>query len=170
MTKVIVSGLAASFGAGARRFLAGNVADGTIEVVALVDVDPKALAFRPTRFACRERLLPTCTRLSQRTRPISARSSCRRATTNSWWTPPSSMASAFCAKNRSPTRWASYIVRKVKDAGRHGGDHEPTGQTTLRRIIRSGRLGRVNSVSCRYAADLRAHGTGRLFPAPCWIR
>jgi predicted dehydrogenase len=30
-------------------------------------------------------------------------------------------------------------------------------KTTLRQIIRSGRLGRVNNVSCRYFADMREH-------------
>jgi len=30
-------------------------------------------------------------------------------------------------------------------------------KTTLRRIIRSGKLGRVNNISCRYQADMRQH-------------
>ena len=39
------SASASSASAGAREFLKTNVADGTIEVVALVDVDPQALAY-----------------------------------------------------------------------------------------------------------------------------
>jgi predicted dehydrogenase len=60
------------------------------------------------------------------------------------------------------------IVRKVKAAGRrmavtmsHRFDQD---KTTLRQIIRSGQLGAVNSVSCRYFADLREHmAWGALF-------
>ena len=37
-------------------------------------------------------------------------------------------------------------------------------KTTLRQLIRSGRLGRVNTVSCRYASDMREHmAWGALF-------
>ena len=37
-------------------------------------------------------------------------------------------------------------------------------KTTLRRIIRSGKLGRVNNISCRYQSDMRQHlAWGALF-------
>jgi len=60
------------------------------------------------------------------------------------------------------------IARKVKAAGRkmavtmsHRFDQD---KTTLRQLIRSGKLGAVNTVSCRYAADLREHlAWGALF-------
>ena len=60
------------------------------------------------------------------------------------------------------------IARKVREAGRkmavtmsHRFDQD---KTTLRQIVHSGRLGRVNTVSCRYAADLREHmAWGALF-------
>ncbi|WP_342363863.1 Gfo/Idh/MocA family oxidoreductase [Terrarubrum flagellatum] len=60
------------------------------------------------------------------------------------------------------------IARKVKAAGRkmavtmsHRFDQD---KTTLRQIIRSGQLGRVNNISCRYFADMREHmGWGALF-------
>ena len=60
------------------------------------------------------------------------------------------------------------IARKVREAGRkmavtmsHRFDQD---KTTLRQIVRSGRLGRVNTVSCRYAADMREHmAWGALF-------
>ena len=58
--------------------------------------------------------------------------------------------------------------KKVKDAGRkmavtmsHRFDQD---KTTLRQIVRSGQLGKVNTVSCRYAADMREHmAWGALF-------
>jgi len=60
------------------------------------------------------------------------------------------------------------IARKIKAAGRkmavtmsHRFDQD---KTTLRRIIRSGKLGRVNNISCRYQSDMRAHmAWGALF-------
>jgi predicted dehydrogenase len=60
------------------------------------------------------------------------------------------------------------IAAKVKAAGRkmavtmsHRFDQD---KTTLRQIVRSGRLGAVNTVSCRYAADMREHmAWGALF-------
>ena len=60
------------------------------------------------------------------------------------------------------------IARKVREAGRkmavtmsHRFDQD---KTTLRQIVRSGRLGQVNTVSCRYAADMREHmAWGALF-------
>jgi predicted dehydrogenase len=60
------------------------------------------------------------------------------------------------------------IARKVKQAGRkmavtmsHRFDQD---KTTLRRIVRSGKLGRVATVSCRYQADMRQHmAWGALF-------
>jgi predicted dehydrogenase len=60
------------------------------------------------------------------------------------------------------------IATKVKAAGRkmavtmsHRFDQD---KSTLRSIIRSGQLGKVNTVSCRYMADLRAHmAWGALF-------
>ncbi len=60
------------------------------------------------------------------------------------------------------------IAKKIKAAGRkmavtmsHRFDQD---KTTLRRIIRSGKLGRVNNISCRYQADMRQHmAWGALF-------
>src|SRR5207244_8737654 len=66
----------------------------------------------------------------------------------------------LCEKPIADTMAGSLrIAGKVKEAGRkmavtmsHRFDQD---KTTLRDIIRSGRLGKVNTVSCRYAADLR---------------
>jgi predicted dehydrogenase len=63
---------------------------------------------------------------------------------------------------------AARVVRKVRESGRkmavtmsHRFDQD---KTTLRQIIRSGELGRVNTVSCRYASDMRKHmAWGALF-------
>ena len=75
----------------------------------------------------------------------------------------------LCEKPIADSMAASLrIARKVREAGRkmavtmsHRFDQD---KTTLRQIVRSGQLGRVNTVSCRYAADLREHmAWGALF-------
>jgi predicted dehydrogenase len=75
----------------------------------------------------------------------------------------------LCEKPIADTMEASArIASKVKAAGRkmavtmsHRFDQD---KTTLRSIIRSGQLGKVNTVSCRYMSDLRAHmAWGALF-------
>ena len=75
----------------------------------------------------------------------------------------------LCEKPIADTMEASVrIARKVKAAGRkmavtmsHRFDQD---KTTLRPLVRSGRLGKVNTVSCRYFADMREHmAWGALF-------
>jgi predicted dehydrogenase len=75
----------------------------------------------------------------------------------------------LCEKPISDTMAGSVrIARKVREAGRkmavtmsHRFDQD---KTTLRQIVRSGALGAVNFVSCRYYSDMREHlGWGALF-------
>ena len=75
----------------------------------------------------------------------------------------------LCEKPIADTMAGSVrVARKIKEAGRkmavtisHRFDQD---KTTLRQIIRSGNLGAVNLVSCRYYADMRGHlGWGALF-------
>ena len=107
---------------------------------------------------------------SRRTPPTSAPSSC----------PPNHHEAVIdvalahgvdvlCEKPIADTMGASVrIAQKVKAAGRkmavtmsHRFDQD---KTTLRTIVRSGRLGRVNAVSCRYFSDMRKHmAWGALF-------
>ena len=162
--------------ASARRwcseFLAANVADGTIEVVGARRRRRGGARLRPQGAGLPADACYTdpAEAFAAPPAPISARSSCRPTTTRRSSTSPSRMASTFCARSRSPTRMAASlrIARKVREAGRkmavtmsHRFDQD---KTTLRQIVRSGRLGRVNTVSCRYAADLREHmAWGALF-------
>ena len=174
MTKRVIHVGVGSFGRRwCREFLAGNIADGTIEVVARRRRRPEALRARRQRPAAsrRQRCYTDAARgLRRDARPISAPSSCRRSTTRRSSTWRSRTASTSCARSRSPTPWRRRlrIARKVRAAGRkmavtmsHRFDQD---KTTLRQIIRSGELGRVNTVSCRYSSDMREHmAWGALF-------
>jgi predicted dehydrogenase len=153
------------------EFLASNIADRTIEVVALVDVDPKALEFG--RQALK---LPAEACYTDPRKAFAA----HRADFCTIVVPPNyheaivDVALEFgldilSEKPIADTMEASArIVKKVKDAGRkmavtmsHRFDQD---KTTLRQIVQSGQLGKVNTVSCRYAADLREHmAWGALF-------
>ena len=70
------------------------------------------------------------------------------------------IADTMAASLASPARCGE-AGRKMAVTMSHRFDQD---KTTLRAIVRSGRLGRVNTVSCRYAADLREHmAWGALF-------
>ncbi|MEZ5667361.1 MAG: Gfo/Idh/MocA family oxidoreductase [Alphaproteobacteria bacterium] len=153
------------------EFLATNIADGTIEVVALADVAPANLELG--------RSLLGLDRSVCYTDPAEAFAR-HKADFCTIVVPPNhheqivDLAIAhgvdiLCEKPIADTMAGSIsIARKVKAAGRkmavtmsHRFDQD---KTTLRAIIRSGRLGKVNTVSCRYAADLREHmAWGALF-------
>src|SRR4051794_14927247 len=172
MTKKVIHVGVGTFG---RRwcndFLASNIADGTIEVVALVDVDPKALEFG--RKALK---LPEAACYSDPRAAFAA----HKADFCTVVVPPGYHEAVIdaaleynldilCEKPIADTMEGSArIVRKVRAAGRkmavtmsHRFDQD---KTTLRAIIRSGQLGRVNNVSCRYFSDLREHmAWGALF-------
>lgn len=154
-----------------REFLRANVDDATIEVVALVDIDPKALEYGA-------RMLGV---------PAGA---CFTAANEAFDTvqadfctvvvPPNhheaivdtAIAHGMDVLSEKPiadTMAGSVrIAKKIKAAGRkmavtmsHRFDQD---KSTLRRVVRSGQLGRVNSISCRYQADMRQHmAWGALF-------
>jgi predicted dehydrogenase len=153
------------------EFLATNVADGTIEVVALADLDQAALAFGRKVLG-----LPAEVCYTDPAEAF-ARHSADFCTVV---VPPDrheaivDLAIAhgvdiLCEKPIADSMAGSLrIARKVREAGRkmavtmsHRFDQD---KTTLRQVVRSGQLGRVNTVSCRYAADLRDHmAWGALF-------
>jgi predicted dehydrogenase len=172
MTKRVIHVGVGTFG---RRwcteFLAANVADRTIEVVAVADVDVNALAFASKAIGLPREACYT---------DLKAAFSAHEADFCTIVVPPQHHEAVvdvalahgvdiLCEKPIADTMEASLrIARKVRNAGRrmavtmsHRFDQD---KTTLREVIRSGRLGRVNTVSCRYAADLREHmAWGALF-------
>ncbi len=146
------------------EFLAANIADGTIEVVALVDVDEKALELGRSILG-----LPSS---ACYTDPVAAFKA-NKADFGTVVVPPNfheavidvaiaNGVDILCEKPIADTMPATLrIADNVRKAGRkmavtmsHRFDQD---KTTLREIIRSGRLGAVNTVSCRYAADMREH-------------
>ena len=165
MTKRVIHVGVGSFG---RRwlteFLAANVADRTVEVVALVDVDEKALAFGRGVLG-----LPESACHSDAAEAFAA----HPADFCTVVVPPNRHEAVIdaalahgldilCEKPIADSMAASLrIARKVKSAGRkmavtmsHRFDQD---KTTLRRLVRSGRLGKVTTVSCRYASSMRRH-------------
>lgn len=172
MTKKVIHVGVGTFG---RRwcteFLASNIADGTIEVVALVDVDPKALEFGRKALKLPEAACYTDPKAAFAAHKVDF---CTIVVPPGYHEAIIDIALAhnvdiLCEKPIADTMAASArIVRKVRAAGRkmavtmsHRFDQD---KTTLRQIIRSGQLGRVNNVSCRYFADMREHlAWGALF-------
>ena len=154
-----------------REFLKQNVDDGTIEVVALVDIDPASLAYGRGVLGLPESVCFTDAR---------AAFQAVKADFCTVVVPPNFHEAivdiaiehgvdVLSEKPIADTMEASVrIARKIKAAGRkmavtmsHRFDQD---KTTLRRIIRSGKLGRVNNISCRYQADMRQHmAWGALF-------
>src|ERR1700736_6198230 len=141
------------------EFLAANIADRTIAVVALVDVDEKALAFGRgvlglPQSACHTDAAEAfaahaadfCTVVVPPDRPGAVIDAARAHGLD-----------ILCEKPIADTMTGSLrIARKVHAAGRkmavtmsHRFDQD---KTTLRRIVRSGSLGKVTTVSCRCAA------------------
>jgi predicted dehydrogenase len=172
MAKKVVQVGVGSFG---RRwcteFLPANVADGTIEVVGIVDVDEEALEFGRKALG-----LPAsaCFTDAAAAFKVAQPDFCTIVV------PPDRHEAVvdaaieagidiLCEKPIADTMAGSLsVARKVKAAGRkmavtmsHRFDQD---KTTLRTVVRSGKLGRVNTVSCRYAADFREHmAWGALF-------
>jgi predicted dehydrogenase len=154
-----------------REFLKQNVDDGVIEVIALVDVDPQALAYGRSVLGLPEHVCYTDPRKAF---------AAVKADFCTVVVPPNFHeqivdiaiehgVDVLSEKPIADTMEASVrIARKIRQAGRkmavtmsHRFDQD---KTTLRRIIRSGKLGRVNNISCRYQADMRQHlAWGALF-------
>ena len=154
-----------------REFLANNIADGTVEVVAIVDVDPKALAQGQALLGLPD---SACYTDIERAFSENAVDFCTVVVPPNFHEQVIDVAIAhgvdvLCEKPIADTMAGSVrVARKIKEAGRkmavtmsHRFDQD---KTTLRQIIRSGNLGAVNLVSCRYYADMRGHlGWGALF-------
>ncbi len=154
-----------------REFLRANVDDGTVEVVALVDVDPAALAYGRSVLNLPESACFTDPR---------AAFAAVKADLCTVVVPPNyheaivdiaieHRVDVLSEKPIADTMAGSVrIARKIRQAGRkmavtmsHRFDQD---KTTLRRVVRSGKLGRVSTVSCRYQADIRQHmAWGALF-------
>ena len=153
------------------EFLAGNVADRTIEVAALVDLDPQALKFGAAALNLPD---SRCYTEIERAFAENQVDFCTIVVPPSHHEAVVDIALAHGVDILSEKPLADSmagsvrIAAKVKAAGRkmavtmsHRFDQD---KTTLRRLVHSGRLGRVNSVSCRYQADMRQHlGWGALF-------
>ncbi|MBX3539209.1 MAG: Gfo/Idh/MocA family oxidoreductase [Chelatococcus sp.] len=154
-------------------WLEPNIADGTVEVIAVVDIDPKAAEFG-------RKILKLPPERAYTNPRAAFANHAKEADFCTVVVPPNhheavvDLAIEFgidilSEKPIADTMEASArIARKVKAAGRkmavtmsHRFDQD---KTTLRQIVRSGQIGRVNNISCRYFADMRQHmGWGALF-------
>ena len=147
-----------------REFLKTNVADRTIEVVALVDLDPKALEYSRAALG-----LPAerCYTDARRAFAENKADFCTVVVTPAHHEAIIDLAIAhgvdiLCEKPIADTMAASVrIARKVAQAGRkmavtmsHRFDQD---KTTLRTIVRSGVLGKINAIGCRFQGDMRQH-------------
>ncbi|QDY71044.1 Gfo/Idh/MocA family protein [Qingshengfaniella alkalisoli] len=165
MTKRVIHVGVGSFG---RRwcseFLSRNIVDGTIEVVAIADVDTEAVAKGQELLGLPDSACHT---------DIAEAFAQHEADFCTVVVPPEFHEAVIdvalahgvdilCEKPIADSMEASVrIARKVREAGRkmavtmsHRFDQD---KTTLRKIIRSGQLGEVSYVSCRYASDMRGH-------------
>ncbi len=165
MTKRVIHVGVGSFG---RRwcseFLARNIADGTIEVVAIADLDPEAVARGQALLGLPDSACHT---------DIAEAFASHEADFCTVVVPPEFHEAVIdiaiahgvdilCEKPIAATMDASVrIAAKVRAAGRkmavtmsHRFDQD---KTTLREIIRSGLLGPVSAVSCRYQSSMRGH-------------
>jgi predicted dehydrogenase len=146
------------------EFLKTNVADGTIEVVALVDLDPAALAYGARALGIPE---SRCYTDAARAFAEVPADFCTVAVTPQHHEAVIDAALAhgldvLCEKPIADTMEATLrIARKVAKAGRrmavtmsHRFDQD---KTTLRRVVRSGVLGRINAIGMRFQGDMRQH-------------
>lgn len=146
------------------EFLSANIADATVEVVALVDSDQDALELGRKLLGLPE---ACCYTNAEAAFAATEADFCTIVVPPAFHEAVIDVALAhevdiLCEKPIADTMDASVrIAEKVRQAGRkmavtmsHRFDQD---KTTLRTVIRSGQLGRVNTVSCRYMADLRKH-------------
>ncbi|QQA42695.1 Gfo/Idh/MocA family protein [Pelagovum pacificum] len=165
MTKRVIHVGVGSFG---RRwcseFLTRNIADGTIEVVAIADVDAEAVALGQKTLGLPDSACHTSIEEAFATHEADF---CTIVVPPEFHEAVVDVAIAhgvdiLCEKPIAATMEASVrIARKVREAGRkmavtmsHRFDQD---KTTLRQVIRSGKLGKVSQVSCRYFSDMRGH-------------
>jgi predicted dehydrogenase len=146
------------------EFLRTNIDDGTVEVVTLVDVDPKALAIgRELLKLPAERCYTDPRRAFEETQA----DFCTVAVQPAHHEAIIDLALArkmdiLCEKPIADSMEATVrIARKVRQSGQrmavtmsHRFDQD---KTTLRRIVRSGVLGRINAIGFRFQGALRRH-------------
>ncbi|HYZ63712.1 MAG TPA: Gfo/Idh/MocA family oxidoreductase [Acetobacteraceae bacterium] len=154
-----------------REFLKQNVDDGTIEVVGLVDVDPASLEYGRAQLGLPESACFTDANEAFAKVPADF---CTVVVPPNFHEAVIDAAIAhgldvLCEKPIADTmEGAVRVAQKIAQAGRkmavtmsHRFDQD---KTTLRRVVRSGKLGRVATISCRYQADMRQHmAWGALF-------
>jgi predicted dehydrogenase len=146
------------------EFLKLNVADGTIEVVALVDRDPDALEAGRRLLGLRP---DQCFTDVETALSAVAADFCTVAVPPAFHEAVIDAAlrhglDILCEKPIADTMEASLrIEQKVKAAGRkmavtmsHRFDQD---KTTLRRIVRSGAIGDINHIGMRFLSDMRQH-------------
>ena len=146
------------------EFLKSNIADGTIEVVALVDTDAKALETGRNILGVPANRCYADARLAFAATPADF---CTVAVTPAHHESVIDAAIAhdldvLCEKPIADTMEASLrIARKIRTSGRkmavtmsHRFDQD---KATLRRIVRSGVLGRINAIGFRFQGDMRQH-------------
>lgn len=147
-----------------QEFLRSNVADGTIEVVAIVDRNPQNLEAGRAALGLR---LEQCFTDAAQAFAASKADFCTVAVTPAHHEEVIDAAieaglDILCEKPIADTMAATLrIERKVREAGRkmavtmsHRFDQD---KTTLRRIVRSGVLGRINAIGMRFQGDMRQH-------------
>jgi len=145
-------------------FLRANVADGTIAVVALVDRNPENLKAGQAALGLRD---DQCFLDAARAFAAVPADFCTVATTPAHHEEVIDAAIAagldiLCEKPIADTMAATLrIAAKVKAAGRkmavtmsHRFDQD---KTTLRRVVKSGLLGRINAIGMRFQGDMRQH-------------
>ena len=146
------------------EYLRSNVADGTITVVALVDLDPAALAFGREALGLPE---SRCYTDAGRAFREVAADFCTVVVTPAQHEAIIDLAierglDILCEKPIADTLEATLrIARKIERAGRrmavtmsHRFDQD---KTTLRHVVRSGVLGRINAIGMRFLGDMRQH-------------
>lgn len=165
MTKRVIHVGVGSFG---RRwcseFLQRNITDGTIKVVAIADVDPEAVKRGQALLGLPDSACFTDIAQAFASTPADF---CTVVVPPEFHESVIDIAIAhgvdiLCEKPIADSMAGSVrIARKVREAGRkmavtmsHRFDQD---KTTLRQIIRSGQLGAVSSVNCRYLSDMRGH-------------
>ena len=146
------------------EFLKTNVADGTIDVVTLVDVDPAALAYGRAALG-----LPAerCYTDPERAFAETDAEFCTVVVQPQHHERIVDLALArgldiLCEKPIADSMAATTrIAAKVRAAGRrmavtmsHRFDAD---KATLRRVVRSGVIGKVNAIGCRFHGDMRQH-------------
>ena len=146
------------------EFLKTNVADGTIEVVALVDVDPQGarVRTRSARAAGRALLHRRGARIRAGAGGLLHGRRAARASRSDHRSRDRAWLDILCEKPIADSMEATNrIARKVKAAGRkmavtmsHRFDQD---KTTLRRVVRSGILGPINAIGMRFHGDMRQH-------------